>query len=96
MAGALILLVMRMLAEMSTAFPGVGSFTEYARLGLGHWAGFTSGWLYWYFWAIVVAIETVAGLGTHRAMAAAAALDHRRESARAHDHNQHGVDPFVR
>ena len=61
MAGALILLVMRMLAEMSTAFPGVGSFTEYARLGLGHWAGFTSGWLYWYFWAIVVAIETVAG-----------------------------------
>jgi AAT family amino acid transporter/GABA permease len=41
--------------------PGVGSFTEYARIGLGNWAGFTNGWLYWYFWVIVVAVEAVAG-----------------------------------
>ncbi len=50
-----------MLGEMALAVPGVGSFTEYARIGLGNWAGFTSGWLYWYFWVIVVAVEAVAG-----------------------------------
>jgi GABA permease len=61
LAGIVILFVMRMLAEMVTAAPEAGSFTEYARLGLGHWAGFVSGWLYWYFWVVVVAIEVVAG-----------------------------------
>ena len=61
LAGVVILLVMRMLGEMATAHPQIGSFTEYARLSLGSWAGFTCGWLYWYFWAIVVAIETIAG-----------------------------------
>ena len=34
---------------------------EYAREALGPWAGFSIGWLYWYFWAIVLAIEAVAG-----------------------------------
>jgi GABA permease len=61
LAGVVILLVMRMLAEMVTASPEVGSFTEYARLGLGGWAGFVAGWLYWYFWVTVVAIEAIAG-----------------------------------
>jgi gamma-aminobutyrate permease len=61
LAGAVVLVVMRMLAEMATATPGLGSFTEYIRLGLGPWAGFVSGWLYWYFWVVVVAIEAIAG-----------------------------------
>jgi GABA permease len=61
LAGVLMLFVMRMLAEMVTAFPEIGTFTEYARLGLGHWAGFLSGWLYWYFWVVVVGIEAIAG-----------------------------------
>jgi GABA permease len=60
-AGIVVLMVMRMLGEMALAVPGAGSFTEYARIGLGNWAGFTSGWLYWYFWVIVVAVEAVAG-----------------------------------
>lgn len=60
-AGAVILLVMRMLCEMATAYPETGSFTEFPRLGLGHWAGFLCGWLYWYFWVVVVAIEAIAG-----------------------------------
>jgi GABA permease len=63
MSGLVILLVMRMLSEMAAAFPGTGSFTEFARLGLGNWAGFTAGWLYWYFWVIVVPIEAIAGAG---------------------------------
>ena len=61
LAGVLIMLVMRMLGEMAVARPAVGSFYEYARIGLGDWAGFVIGWLYWYFWVVVVAIEAVAG-----------------------------------
>lgn len=63
LAGILSVLVMRMLGEMAAARPAVGAFYEYARLALGHWAGFTVGWLYWYFWVIVVAVEAVAGAG---------------------------------
>ncbi len=59
--GALVVLVMRMLGEMAVAFPAVGGFYEYARLALGERAGFLTGWMYWYFWVIVVALEAVAG-----------------------------------
>jgi L-asparagine transporter-like permease len=59
--GMLILLVMRMLGEMATALPNVRSFTEFARCGLGDVAGFVVGWLYWYFWVIVVPVEAIAG-----------------------------------
>lgn len=61
LAGVVVLMVMRMLSEMAAATPGIGSFTEYIRLGLGDWGGFVSGWLYWYFWVLVVAIEAIAG-----------------------------------
>ena len=61
LAGLVVLIVMRMLSEMAAATPGLGSFTEYIRLGLGDCAGFVSGWLYWYFWVVVVAIEAIAG-----------------------------------
>src|SRR4051812_29557624 len=59
--GLLIILVMRMLGEMATANPSTGSFADYARRALGGWAGFSVGWLYWYFWVIVVGFEAVAG-----------------------------------
>jgi len=59
--GILILLVMRMLGEMATTLPNVRSFTEFARSGLGDGAGFVVGWLYWYFWVIVVPVEAIAG-----------------------------------
>jgi AAT family amino acid transporter/GABA permease len=59
--GLLILLVMRMLGEMTTALPQVRSFTEFARAGLGEGAGFVVGWLYWYFWVLVVPVEAIAG-----------------------------------
>jgi GABA permease len=61
LAGVLVILVMRMLGEMAVANPAVGSFIEYCRKALGPRAGFTIGWLYWWFWAIVLAIEAVAG-----------------------------------
>jgi L-asparagine transporter-like permease len=59
--GGLLLLVMRMLGEMALALPKVRSFTEFSRAGLGPWAGFVSGWLYWYFWIVTVAVEAIAG-----------------------------------
>ena len=59
--GTLVLLVMRMLGEMAMTLPKVRSFTEFARVGLGAWGGFVAGWLYWYFWMIVVPVEAIAG-----------------------------------
>ena len=61
LTGVLIVMVMRMLGEMATANPSTGSFADYARRALGGWAGFSVGWLYWYFWVIVVGFEAVAG-----------------------------------
>ena len=61
LTGTLVVLVMRMLGEMAAAYPAVGGFYEYNRLALGELAGFLTGWMYWYFWIIVVALEAVAG-----------------------------------
>ncbi|WP_028221645.1 GABA permease [Paraburkholderia oxyphila] len=59
-AGTLVVLVMRMLGEMATAQPDSGSFSTYADHAIGHWAGFTIGWLYWWFWVLVIPIEATA------------------------------------
>lgn len=61
LVGVLIIMVMRMLAEMAVANPATGSFADYSRHALGDWAGFSVGWLYWYFWVIVVGFEAIAG-----------------------------------
>lgn len=59
--GLLVFLAMRMLGEMAAARPAIGSFMEYARVGLGNWAAYLVGWLYWYFWVGVLAYEAVLG-----------------------------------
>ena len=61
LAGTLVVLVMRMLGEMATAHPDTGSFSTYADRALGRWAGFSIGWLYWWFWVIVIPVEATAG-----------------------------------
>jgi len=61
LCGVLVVMVMRMLGEMATANPSTGSFADYARQALGGWAGFSVGWLYWYFWVVVVGFEAIAG-----------------------------------
>ena len=81
--GTLVLLVMRMLGEMAMTLPKVRSFTEFARAGLGSWGGFVAGWLYWYFWMIVVPVEAIAGANIlHNWLGLAAA------AARAHPHGR--------
>ena len=57
--GLLVFLAMRMLGEMAASRPAIGSFMEYARVGLGNWAAYLVGWLYWYFWVGVIAYEAV-------------------------------------
>ena len=61
LAGTLVVLVMRMLGEMATANPDSGSFSVYADRALGKWAGFSIGWLYWWFWVLVIPVEATAG-----------------------------------
>jgi AAT family amino acid transporter/GABA permease len=61
LVGALVVFVMRMLGEMAAANPTSGSFSAYADRALGHWAGFSIGWLYWFFWVVVLAVEATAG-----------------------------------
>jgi aromatic amino acid permease len=59
-AGALAMLVMRMLGEMSSAMPASGSFSVHAERALGRWAGFSVGWLYWFLLVVVLAAEATA------------------------------------
>ncbi|WP_396333574.1 amino acid permease [Burkholderia anthina] len=59
--GVIVGLIMRMLGEMAAARPMKGSFVDYARMAYGDLAGFSTGWLYWYFWVIVVGFEAVVG-----------------------------------
>lgn len=56
-AGLLVVLVMRMLAEMAAAVPASGSFSVYAEAALGRWAGFTLGWVYWFTLIMVLGAE---------------------------------------
>lgn len=56
-AGLLVVMIMRMLAEMAVATPDTGSFSTYADKAIGPWAGYTIGWLYWWFWVLVIPLE---------------------------------------
>ncbi len=60
-SGLIFVLLMQMLAEMAVALPEVRSFSEFTRAALGDGAGFVTGWLYWYFWVVVIPVEAIAG-----------------------------------
>ncbi|MCZ7414237.1 MULTISPECIES: amino acid permease [unclassified Streptomyces] len=59
-SGLLVMLVMRMLGEMSAAHPSSGSFSVHAERALGPWAGFTAGWIFWVLLCVAVAAEAIA------------------------------------
>ncbi|MGJ8513896.1 amino acid permease [Carnimonas bestiolae] len=59
--GVIVILIMRMLGEMAVTQPDSGSFSTYADRAIGKWAGFTIGWLYWWFWVLVLPVEAIAG-----------------------------------
>ncbi|MFB6957990.1 amino acid permease [Streptomyces sp. NPDC056309] len=57
LSGALVMLVMRMLGEMSAAYPSSGSFSAHAERAFGPWAGFTAGWSFWVLLCTAVGLE---------------------------------------
>ncbi|NHN89097.1 amino acid permease [Acetobacter conturbans] len=61
LTGLLVMLVLNLLGDMVLGRPGLGTFIHYIARGLGPWAGFTAGWLYWCFWAIIIGSEAIAG-----------------------------------
>ncbi|WP_406329975.1 amino acid permease [Streptomyces sp. NBC_00203] len=58
-SGLLVMLVMRMLGEMSAAYPSSGSFSAHAERAIGPWAGFTSGWSFWVLLCTAVGLEGI-------------------------------------
>ncbi|WP_448319170.1 amino acid permease [Streptomyces sp. CO7] len=58
-SGLLVMLVMRMLGEMSAAYPSSGSFSSHAERAIGPWAGFTSGWAFWVMLSTAVGLEGI-------------------------------------
>nr|WP_240929403.1 amino acid permease [Streptomyces coryli] len=57
--GALVMLIMRMLGEMSAAHPSSGSFSTHAERAMGPWAGLTAGWMYWMLMSVAVAAQAM-------------------------------------
>ncbi|GAA3371607.1 amino acid permease [Streptomyces sannanensis] len=58
-SGVLVMLVMRMLGEMSAAYPSSGSFSSHAERAFGSWAGFASGWSFWVLLSVAVGLEGI-------------------------------------
>ncbi|MFW0772280.1 amino acid permease [Paenarthrobacter nitroguajacolicus] len=56
-AGALVILIMWMIGELSAVNPASGAFSTHAETAFGPVAGYTVGWLYWIQLAVVVAAE---------------------------------------
>ncbi|GAA3912351.1 amino acid permease [Streptomyces gulbargensis] len=65
LSGLLVMLVMRMLGEMSAANPASGSFSVHAERAFGSWAGFTAGWAFWFLLCVAVGLE---GIGAAKIM----------------------------
>lgn len=61
--GLVIFTIMRALGEMAVAEPVSGSFSKYADKYVGKFAGFLTGWTYWFMWIVVGMAElTVVGV----------------------------------
>lgn len=59
--GLIVVFIMRMLGELAANDPDSGSFSAYAEKTFGPRAGFIIGWLYWWYWLGVIALEDAAG-----------------------------------
>ncbi|EAD8002373.1 amino acid permease, partial [Listeria monocytogenes] len=62
--GAILFFVMRALGELLIHNPTTGSFTEFAEQFIGPWAGFITGWTYWFCW-IVTGIAEITAVGMY-------------------------------
>ncbi|WP_339060988.1 amino acid permease [Tepidibacillus marianensis] len=58
--GIIIFFIMRALGEMAVAEPVSGSFSTYANKYVGPFAGYLTGWTYWFMWVVVGMAEITA------------------------------------
>ena len=66
LGGIVIFFIMRMLGEMAVDEPVSGSFSHYATKYWGRFAGFVSGWNYWFNYVLVSMAElTAVGIYVH-------------------------------
>jgi len=64
LGGAAIFIIMRALGEMAVHNPVAGSFSRYARDYLGPFAGYLTGWNYWFMW-LVTCIAEITAVGVY-------------------------------
>jgi arginine/ornithine permease len=57
--GLTMYLVMLCLGELAVAMPVAGSFQDYSTRFIGPSTGFVVGWMYWFGWAVTVALELI-------------------------------------
>jgi amino acid transporter, AAT family len=66
LGGVVIFLIMRALGELLMHRPVAGSFATYAEEYVSPWAGFATGWSYWFMWVVTGMAEiTAVGVYTH-------------------------------
>src|ERR1700722_1210954 len=58
--GVVIFFIVRALGELMTYRPVSGTFAAYAEEFLGPFAGFVTGWSYWFMWIVVAMAELTA------------------------------------
>jgi AAT family amino acid transporter len=58
--GLAVFFIMRALGELLMYRPVAGSFASYAEEFVGPWAGFTTGWSYWFMWVVTGMAEITA------------------------------------
>ncbi|RAL20811.1 proline-specific permease ProY [Thermoflavimicrobium daqui] len=62
--GVIVFFMMRALGEMILYKPISGSFSDYAQEFIGPWAGFFTGWTYWFAW-IVTGMAEITAVGKY-------------------------------
>ncbi|MCK6258210.1 amino acid permease [Fictibacillus sp. KIGAM418] len=62
--GVMLFFMMRALGEMLMYSPTSGSFTHFAESFIGPWAGFITGWTYWFCW-IVTGMAEITAVGLY-------------------------------
>jgi len=60
LGGVVIFFIMRALGELLTYRPVAGSFASYAEEFCGPFAGFVTGWSYWFMWVVIAMAELTA------------------------------------
>lgn len=62
--GIALFFMMRALGELLLYKPDAGSFAEFAETFIGSWAGFITGWTYWFCW-IATGIAEITAVGVY-------------------------------